>query len=80
MSKLVTGDSVLSINHVFRERFTAAMSNSDMGMNNLAYLTGYSESYLRRLKNGHMNNPTISVVWAIAEPLGVKPTWLLGED
>ena len=70
----------MTVNDVFRERLLAAVKDSGLSMDKIGYLSGYSPNYILRLKNGHMSNPTISLVWAVANALDVSPYWLLGED
>lgn len=70
----------MSVYNIFRQRLIVAINNSGLSLDKIGYLSGYSANYIRRLKNGHMSNPTISLVWSLADALEVNPYWLLGED
>lgn len=70
----------MTINKTFQQRLNFAVKESGLSLDSIAYLSGYSANYIRRLKNGIMDNPTISVVWAVAGALSIEPLWLLGED
>lgn len=44
----------------------------------IAEKAGYSTSYLSALARGGKPNPSIALVWTLAQTLGVSPYWLLG--
>ena len=64
----------------FAGRLKEYMSQSNMTLESLALETGYSETYIGRLRNGHQTNPTIFFVESTAKVLGISPATLAGWD
>jgi len=62
----------------FSARLKYHMLHSHVTVESLALETGYSETYIGRLRNGHQTNPTISFVECAAKVLGISPAALAG--
>lgn len=54
------------------------MLHSHTTVESLAVETGYSETYIGRLRNGHQTNPTLFFVECAAKVLGISPATLAG--
>ena len=62
----------------FASRLKEYMYQADITVESLALETGYSETYIGRLRNGHQTNPTIFFVESTAKVLGISPATLAG--
>ena len=62
----------------FAARLKYHMLHSHVTVESLALETGYSETYIGRLRNGHQTNPTLSFVERAASVLGISPATLAG--
>ena len=64
---------------VFRKNLAAEIEKYPGTLVGLAYKSGYSVSYLRRILNDDRKNPTLLFVECMAVSLGVSPLSLLQE-
>lgn len=69
----------MTVNQTFRQRLGEVLRERG-AVKRVAHRAGYSEYYIKSLRCGRQSNPTISVVWALADALEVEPAWLLGID
>lgn len=63
---------------IIRDRIREAINDTRLSSDKVSEMSGYSPSYLRRMRNGSGCNPTISGLWALAKALDVNPYWLVG--
>ena len=64
---------------IFGARLKALRAERDLSLDVLAELSGVSKSYLWSLEHGK-NVPTVDAAGKIADALGVRLSYLLGED
>lgn len=62
----------------FGERLLLERRRLQVNQDDLAMKANVNRAYISNLERGHAENPTVSVVEALAQALGVKPEYLLG--
>lgn len=69
----------MSLPATFRANLGAALNADPRPRKAIASVSGYSESYIRRVTTGSKPNPTLSFVECMADTLGLDPIALLRE-
>lgn len=68
----------MNMSAAFRVRLEQAMASDARSRAEIARVSGYSRPHLRRLIKGERRSPTLELVDAMADTLGVSRAWLLG--
>lgn len=69
----------MDLRHTFRANLKRAVEASPERRYMIAYKSGYSAVYIRRVMAGTQDNPTLLFVHCIAKALGTTPAALLEE-
>lgn len=67
----------MTLQETFRANLLAAIRRDGRPIKDIARVSGYSESHVRRMIKGHKPNPSLLVVQCLAEALGVEPSDML---
>lgn len=68
----------MNVQAVFQKRLCSLLYTQRGSFTEIANKAGYSTGYLSALARGGKPNPTIALVWTLAQTLNVSPYWLLG--
>lgn len=61
-----------------RKRMARAFDSCKIPIAEMATLSGYSPTQIRRFKAGHFKDITLENIWQLAKALRVNPYWLVG--
>lgn len=67
-------------NQALADRLPLAIERSGRSRAAIARISGYNDSYIRKVIRKESPNPSIVFVWCIAQATNVNPAWLLGWD
>ncbi len=64
----------------FQKRVADTRAQRRMTLEEVAQAAGFTKSHVWEVEKGRSRNPTVRLVWGLANALGVSPAWLLGLD